>query len=120
MRLMRESLLLIAIGLADLFTTLVLLSNRGAREGNPLMAYYLQFGVGVFVVVKLALLLLPIFVAEWSKRYRPRFVRWMLRGAIAAYVGSYLVLFVVVNLAPVAAEKMTAATPEVRAAQHAR
>lgn len=100
MRLMRESLLLIIIGLTDLLSTLMLVGARQATEGNPLMAYYLRAGIGAFVLVKLCLLFLPIFIAEWSKRYKPQFVKWMMRGAIAAYLGSYLTLFVFVNLVP--------------------
>lgn len=100
MPLMRESIILIIIGLLDLGFTLIFVGVKAATEGNPLMAYYLQFGVGAFVLAKLGLLLLPVFVAEWSKRYKPRFVRLMLRGAIAAYLGVYILMFAVVNVAP--------------------
>ena len=99
---MKESLILLLIGLTDLLVTLVFIETKHFTEGNPLMAYYLSLGVGAFVLVKLALLLLPIFVAEWSKRYKPRFVRWMLRGAIAVYVGAYISLFFSVNVWPIA------------------
>lgn len=105
MRLMRESLILIAIGLVDLWFTLQLIAGRHATEGNPLMAYYLQFGIGAFVIVKLVLLLLPVFVAEWSKLYKPKFVKWMLRGAIAVYLGTYVVGFAVCNVAPIISER---------------
>lgn len=98
MTLMKESLILIVICLADLLFTMLLLGKSQASEGNPLMAYYLQFGVGAFVLAKLALLAFPIFVAEWSKQYRPEFVRSMMRFAIAAYVGIYVVLFLGVNV----------------------
>jgi hypothetical protein len=102
---MRESLILITIGLVDLWFTLQLMAGRQATEGNPLMAYYLQFGVGAFVIMKLVLLLLPVFVAEWSKLYKPEFVRWMLRGAIAAYLGMYLVGFAIYNVRPIMTER---------------
>lgn len=117
MKLMRESLLLILIGLADLVATLLFVGGRGFVEGNPLMAYYLRLGVGAFVLVKLSLLFLPIFVAEWSKRYKPKFVRWMLRGAIVVYVGAYVSLFATVNILPMAKES---AHPTVQMAQRAR
>jgi len=117
MALMVESVILIAIGLMDLLFTLLLIGQNGVTEGNPLMAYYLRFGVGVFVLVKLALLFLPVFVAEWSKRYRPQFVKWMMRGAIAAYVGSYLVLFAFVNLAPIVRDRTPPPRPTVRVAE---
>lgn len=97
MRLARESVLLIVICAVDLVVTLALIGANTASEGNPLMAFYLRYGVGTFVMMKLTLVILPIFIAEWSMQYRPRFVRFMLRAAIAAYVGAYLLLFVVVN-----------------------
>ncbi len=105
MRLLRESLILIAIGLADLLFTLRLLAGKTAEEGNPVMAYYLRHGILAFVIVKLVLLFMPIFVAEWSRRYKPLFVKWMLRGAIAAYLGSYVVGFVFVNVIPISKER---------------
>lgn len=104
MTLTRESLLLIAICTADLASTLLLLSGGTAVEGNPLMSYYLRYGIGAFVMVKLSLVFLPIFIAEWGKQYRPRFVRTMLRATIAAYVGMYLLVFLTVNLVPAMAD----------------
>lgn len=120
-RVMRESLVLIAIGLFDLGLTLVLLGHNQAQEGNPLMAYYLQFGIGAFVAAKLSLLFGPVMVAEWSNLSKPRFTKMMMRAAIAAYVGSYLVLFMIVNVAPRISEITQACAAEpVRMAQHLR
>lgn len=103
MTLTRESLLLIAICTADLASTVLLLNSGGAVEGNPLMSFYLRYGIGTFVMVKLSLVFLPVFIAEWGKQYKPRFVRTMLRATIAAYVGMYVLVFLTVNLAPAAA-----------------
>ena len=103
MTITRESLLLIGISVVDLTATLLLLGTDLAAEGNPLMGYYLRYGVGTFVLVKLSLIFLPIFIAEWSKQYKPRFVRIMLRATIVTYLGAYLVLFVSVNLVPMIA-----------------
>jgi hypothetical protein len=94
----RESLFLIGICTADLISTLLLIGNGGVAEGNPLMGFYLRYGIGTFVMVKLSLILLPIFIAEWGKRYRPRFVRAMLRATIAVYLGMYLLVFVMTNV----------------------
>ena len=94
----RESLFLIGICTADLISTLLLL-GKGAAEGNPLMGFYLRYGIGTFVMVKLSLIFLPIFIAEWGKRYKPRFVRNMLRATIATYLGMYLLVFVTINVA---------------------
>lgn len=98
MTLTRESLLLIGICAVDLASTLILLQSGIAREGNPLMSYYLKHGIGTFVMVKLSLVFLPIFIAEWCKQFKPKFVRFMLRATIATYLGAYLVVFVMLNL----------------------
>lgn len=98
MTITRESVVLIAICAFDLVSTLLLLNTQKASEGNPLMSFYLKYGVGTFVLMKLTLVLLPIFIAEWSRQYRPRFVRFMLRAAIVSYVGIYLALFLTINV----------------------
>ncbi|MCL5104205.1 MAG: DUF5658 family protein [Armatimonadetes bacterium] len=98
MTLTKESLVLTALCAIDLISTLLLLRGKHAYEGNSLMAFYLKFGVGTFIMMKVALVFLPIFIFEWCKQYRPRFVRIMLRATIVAYVGVYLVLFVIINL----------------------
>ncbi len=99
-RVMNESLILIGIGLLDLLITLVMLGGQVAREGNPIMAYWLRFGVGAFVAAKLATLIFPIVVAEWAKWQSPQFTRNMMRAAIVVYVGAYLLLFWAVNIVP--------------------
>ena len=98
MTLTKESIVLIGIAVLDLAATLLLLGAGVAFEGNPLMAYYLRYGVGTFVMVKLSLIFFPIVIAEWSKQYKPKFVRFMLRATIATYVGVYIVLFLTVNV----------------------
>jgi hypothetical protein len=100
--LMRESWILIGICLADLLVTLGLLADPSVREGNPLMSYYLNHGTGAFVGVKLLLVVMPLFIAEYSKQFQPAFVRSMLRLAITAYVVSYVLLFAGLNLRPLA------------------
>jgi hypothetical protein len=109
--LMRESWILIAIGVSDLAVTLVCLADPGVREGNPLMKYYLDIGVGAFVAVKMLLLFMPLFVAEYSRQFRPVFVRFMLRFAIGAYVGTYAILFAGLNLRPIAMSMVSASEP---------
>ena len=97
MTLTRESIFLIGICTADLAATLLLLNSGGAMEGNPLMAFYLRYCIGTFVMVKLALVFLPLFIAELGKQYKPKFVRFMLRATIATYLGMYIVVFLAVN-----------------------
>jgi hypothetical protein len=99
----KESLLLIGICTADLASTLLLLHGGGAMEGNPLMSFYLRYGIGTFVMVKLSLVFLPIFIAEWGKQYKPKFVRMMLRATIATYLGMYVLVFLTVNVSWISA-----------------
>jgi len=98
MTLTKESVVLIAICAADLVVTLFLLGNHSAHEGNPLMGYYLRYGVGTFIMVKIILCSVPIFIFEWCRMYKPRFVKMMLRTTIALYLAIYASLFLVVNV----------------------
>ncbi len=100
----RESALLITICLIDLISTLVLITLDLAYEGNPIMDYYLSHGMGVFILAKVAFIVFPIFIAEWSFRYNPIFVKNMLRAAIAAYIFAYVGMNIAVNARPVWAE----------------
>lgn len=116
MTLTRESMLLIGICTFDLASTLLLISSGGAIEGNPLMSYYLKYGIGTFVMVKLSLVFLPIFIAEWGKQYKPTFVRFMLRATIATYLGMYLLVFLMVNIARLAPHVLISQEPSTRIA----
>ena len=111
MTLMRESLVLAAVCLADLLSTLVLVGHQHASEGNPLMGYYLQLGIGVFILVKLMLVVLPVFILEWSKQFVPTFARRVVRIAIVAYIGIYAGLFLGVNIRPLFADSMPTQPP---------
>ena len=89
MRISRESWLLAGICVADLASTIWLVARHGAAEGNPIMRFYLEQGVGVFVLAKMLFFLGPLVILEWARRERPRFVHGMLRLGIVLYVGSY-------------------------------
>ena len=114
----RESLFLIGICTADLISTLLLIGAGGAAEGNPLMGFYLRYGIGTFVMVKLSLIVFPIFIAEWGKQYRPRFVRSMLRATIAVYLGLYLLVFLAANVGGAFASERPIYLPPTHAATH--
>lgn len=116
MTLTKESIFLIGICTADLASTLLLLSSGGAIEGNPLMAFYLKYGIGTFVMVKLSLVFLPIFIAEWGKQYKPKFVRFMLRATIATYLGMYLIVFLTVNVGRISYQSHVSSRPAPRIA----
>lgn len=116
MILAKESIFVIGICTADLASTLLLINSGGAVEGNPLMAFYLRYGIGTFVMVKLSLVFLPIFIAEWGKQYKPKFVRFMLRATIATYLGMYVAVFLLMNFGRVISQAQVSFQPAARIA----
>ncbi|MEN6356969.1 MAG: DUF5658 family protein [Armatimonadota bacterium] len=98
MTLTRESIVLIVICTCDLAATLLFINTKTASEGNPLMSFYLKYGIGTFIMMKLMLIFLPVFLFEWSRQFKPRFVKLMLRATIVIYVAIYLSLFLTINV----------------------
>ncbi|HET6454669.1 MAG TPA: DUF5658 family protein [Armatimonadota bacterium] len=89
----KESYIILVICLLDMALTGWLLHTKRAIEGNPIMSFYLQDGIGMMIAAKLVLIAMPLFIAEWARRYRPRFVHRALRIAIAIYISLYLIAF---------------------------
>ncbi len=95
---MPANAVLLAVGLADLFTTLFWLATGRAVEVNPIMAALLRLGVWPFVFTKLATLAAYIGVLEWYRRRRnPAFARLVGNITLIGYVGIYAVSFAFVN-----------------------
>lgn len=92
-RLATESYIILVICFFDLVATIWLVATNRAIEGNPVMSFYLDQGWDALIGVKLLLVIFPIFIAEWGRRYHPRFVRRMLRLTIAMYLGVYALAF---------------------------
>lgn len=91
----KESYIILAICLLDLILTGWLIDTKRATEGNPIMSFYLSNnGIGMMIAAKIVLIAMPLFVAEWARRYRPRFVHRALRIAIAIYISLYILAFV--------------------------
>lgn len=65
-----STLSIATISLFDLVTTLILL-NRGFGEANPLFASLLEYGHWVFVLTKLAFVIVPILMLEWARTKKP-------------------------------------------------
>jgi uncharacterized membrane protein len=87
-----ESVVLTLICLADMLSTLVLVTLGYAAEQNPLMAACLQRGPATFVLVK-ALSFIPFVVTiEWYRRKKPVFARNAGRAAILSYLIVYIAL----------------------------
>ena len=89
MKLARETWILIAIGIADLISTIFFIQRHGASEANPLFRHYWQMGLPQFIAAKIALLGAPLLILEWARRQKPQMVARALRCAIAGYVLMY-------------------------------
>jgi hypothetical protein len=100
MKIAKETWIILAIGMADLATTIVFIQNHGAQEANPLFQRYWEMGLAAFVSAKIALLVGPLYVVEWARKRNPRFVSWALRGGIVAYIAMYAVGYVRLNQDP--------------------
>src|SRR3569833_1400050 len=81
-----DTVILTLICLADLVSTLYLVSHGQAREGNPLMAQFLRSGSGTFVLAKLCTFVPAIVIGEWYRPRNPRLVSGAMWFAILAYV----------------------------------
>lgn len=91
MRLARETWLMLAIGLADLASTIYLVRHGLVREANPVMAWYLvHFGMWAFCAAKTTRLVCPLMILEWVRRVKPHLGVWALRIALLGYIVLYL------------------------------
>lgn len=81
-----ETLVVGAICLADLVVTAVLVHLGLAEEANPIMAYFIGYGIAAFCVAKLLFVIPPLLVAEWYRSYNDRLVRNTLRVVGVTYV----------------------------------
>ncbi len=97
MKIAKETWIIMAIGLADLATTILFIQHHGAEEANPLFRQYWEMGLAAFIAAKIVLLVGPLSILEWARQRRPRLVSWALRGAIAAYVLMYGVGYIKLN-----------------------
>jgi len=85
----QEAVFITFICLLDLITTIIWVQQGRAREGNPLMAYFLHLGPWSFITAKLATFVPAIVAAEWYRPYNPVLVHRALRWAIICYLFFY-------------------------------
>lgn len=85
-----ESAAIATICLVDLLTTLYWVSQGTAREGNPVMAYFLQIGTGAFITAKVLTFAPALVAAEWYRPRNPAFVRRLLQWVIVGYLAIYI------------------------------
>lgn len=89
---------LLAVGLADLVSTVFWVSTGRAVEVNPIMAAVLRLGIWPFVAAKLSTLAAYVGVLEWYRRRRnPVFARLVGNLTLSCYIAVYAVSFVIVN-----------------------
>ena len=96
----RESALLAALCLFDLWLTVVLIRQRLATEGNPVLRVYLDAGLPAFIAGKLLLSLVPVICLCLLRPQRPHFVRKAERAGILLYILCYVVEGLQMNGAP--------------------
>ena len=97
-RILPANALLIAVGLADLLSTLFWLRTGQAIEMNPVMAAVLHAGLGAFIFVKISTLVAYVGVIEWYRRRRnPAFARLVGSVTLFGYLGIYIIAFCCVN-----------------------
>ena len=85
-----ETVAIAFLCLLDLITTLYWVSQGQAREGNPLMAYFLDMGAGWFVAAKVLMFAPALVLAEWYRQRKPELVTLLLRWVARFYVVLYI------------------------------
>ncbi|OFX17198.1 MAG: hypothetical protein A2Z18_08830 [Armatimonadetes bacterium RBG_16_58_9] len=93
-----ESLILVAICIADMLTTLFLVLRGCAVEQNPLMAACMNHSPVTFVLVKTASFVPFVVAVELYRRKNPDFARMACRCAIVLYVAIFITLTLGTNL----------------------
>ena len=89
-RVSEESVAIAFLCLLDLITTLYWVSQGQAREGNPLLAYFLDMGAPWFIAVKVLTFAPALTLAEWYRQHKPELVTRLLRWVAASYVVLYI------------------------------
>lgn len=85
----KESLILVAICLADMFMTLYCVLAGLAVEQNPLMAACINHSPTTFVLVKIGSFVPFVIAVELYRRKHPDFARKVTLGAILAYLVTF-------------------------------
>ena len=89
---------LVAIGLIDLFTSLVWLHQGCIVEFNPIMSKVLNTSLVLFVAVKISTLCAYVIVVEWYRRHRSAsFARVIGIVTVTSYLTIYAISFCSAN-----------------------
>lgn len=84
-----EVAVLFSICTLDMISSAWLFHHGLATEKNPLLRGAAEAGTLPFVLVKLVSFVPGLIAAEWYRRVRPVFSRYLLRFVIAAYLTVY-------------------------------
>ena len=90
-----STLVLIAIGLFDLATTLMLL-HLGMKEGNPFFSRFAMAGPVPLIATKVAFLAGPIALLEIARKHAPKSAEqgtWIAAACYLALYGSHLISY---------------------------
>ena len=93
-----ESLVLIAICVADMLVTLYFVLTGMAVEQNPIMAACINLSPATFVLVKLVSFVPFVVAVELYRRRNPGFARAVCRWAIGIYLAAFVVLTLGTNI----------------------
>ncbi len=93
-----ESLILIAICVADMLVTLYFVLHGAAIEQNPIMAACINHSPAMFVLVKLVSFVPFVVAVELYRRKNPGFARAVCRWAIGLYLATFIVLTLGTNI----------------------
>lgn len=98
LRLSTESIVLIAICLADMLSTLYFVLHGMATEQNPIMAACIQHSPALFVFVKLVSFVPFVVAVELYRRRNPGFARKACLCAIGLYLVTFVALTAGINM----------------------
>ncbi|MEZ0325476.1 MAG: DUF5658 family protein, partial [Fimbriimonas sp.] len=94
---MPETTVLASICLLDTVLTVGLIGVGAAYEANPVFRAALAYGIGGFVLVKLATFMVPLLILEIIRDLCPRFIQASLRVGIIGYLAVYFFGSLLVN-----------------------
>ena len=98
LRISIESIILVAICLADMLSSLYLIAIGVASEQNPLMAACLNHSPAMFILVKIASFVPFVIAVEIYRTKSPVFARAAVRCAIALYIVTFVALTLGTNM----------------------
>lgn len=94
---LKENLLLIAVTMADLISTIWLIGTGRCIEMNPIMNYFLSHGWAPFIGFKLLTVLAAVGFTEWYRHRDEKFTRHSLRVGVLGYVLVWVMWFTMAN-----------------------